>query len=450
MRGLRMVLLLVAMSSLLSGCSLCDLLCGKTVKPEGPVVFSGQVLSTTNTPLSDARITVNGRTITTDDSGFFRVTLDSSAQYLVTIRKRGYGLFSRIYPKGVENKNWTLTRATLTTLDPAVGGIVQDTLAANCLAGRSRSGWDHLEVKGGPVSPALRTALDEAYKPSECSTGVSIAIPADALIDASGNRPLDLVDVEVSTVDVFSSEAMPGDWGVRLPRPVSDDRRTKLSWNDRPGNTVREGFMQTLGAGSVAITAAGKSYQLKPGATAKLTVPIDPTAIRTFEALKQRPPDKIPLLVYQENSGTWLPMGEGALNETATAYTADLSHFSEWNMDVVFSDVACTQIDSRLINGGYYLKAVPSVIPSGGLQPHEFDIPNASGCSGNMTGDPFYCYVHAAWRLPSNPAHGSGQVSFMPGTKDGAEPERYCLQSGEFCGSVWCRSPKPATDATNL
>jgi len=427
-----MTLLLVVMSSFLSGCSLCDLLCSKAVKPEGSVVFSGQVLSATNTPLNDATITVNGRTFTTDDSGFFRVTLDSSAQYLVTIRKRGYGLFSRVYPKGVENKNWRLTRSTLTTLDPAVGGIVQDTLSANCLAGRSRSGWDHLEVKGGAVSPALRMALDAAYQPSGCSAGVSITIPANALVDSSGNKPSGLVEVEVSTVDVFSSESMPGDWSVRLPQPVPDAQAKRLFWGDRLGNVVQEGFMQTLGAGSVAITAAGKSYQLKPGSTAKLTVPIDPTAIHLFKVLKQNPPARIPLLVYHESKGTWMPAGEGALNESAAAYTADLPHFSEWNMDVVFSNVACTQIDSRLISGGYYLRAVPSMIPAGGLQPHEFDIPNAPGCSGNTTGDPFYCYIHAAWRLPSNPAHGAGQISFMPGTRTGPNPGDIAYNRANF------------------
>ena len=44
------------------------------------------------------------------------------------------------------------------------------------LAGRPHAGWDHLEVKGSPVSPNLRTALDSAYKPAGCNAGVSIAM----------------------------------------------------------------------------------------------------------------------------------------------------------------------------------------------------------------------------------------------------------------------------------
>lgn len=406
MRALRMVLVIVVLSSLVSGCQwLCQALCGNSQQPDPKAaVFSGQVVSSTGTPLPDATVTINGQSVTATDKGLFKLTVGSAPSYIVTIRHKGYGVFSRIYTKGVHRDRWPLYRATLTTLNPAVGGIVQDTQAANCLAARPHSGWDHLEVKGGPVSGNLRAALDSAYKPAGCNAGVSIAIPPNALVDADGNNPPPQVEVEVSTVDVFSPEAMPGDWGFRSQR------------GDGPQSPVRQGFMQTLGAGSISVTAGGKSYQLKRDQRARLTIPIDPTALRMFKRLEQQPPSRIPLLLYQEKTGTWELTGTGRLNESATGYIADLPHFSEWNMDVVFSNTACTQIDSRLIDGGYYLKAVPSVIPSGGLQPHEFDVPNNASCGG---GDPFFCYIQSAWRLPSNPAHGAGQVSFMPGTRTG-------------------------------
>jgi hypothetical protein len=406
MRALRMVLVMVVLSSLISGCQwFYQVLCDDSPKPDPQAaVFSGHVVSHTGMPLSEATVTVNGSRIITTDKGFFKLTVNSAPPYIVTIRKRGYGLFSRVYTKAVQKDNWALHRATLTTLNPAIGGIVQDTQAANCLAARPHSGWDHLEVKGSPVSPDLKMALDLAYEPAGCSPGVSIDIPPNALVDANGNNPPPLVEVEVSTVDVFSPEAMPGDWGVRFPVGY-----------DRPQNN-EQGFMQTLGAGSVSVMAGGKSYQLKSDKKARLTIPIDPTAVQMFKMLKQDLPETIPLLLYQEKEGIWKQMSMASLNEATTAYVADLPHFSEWNMDVVFSDVACTQIDSRLIDGGYYLKAVPSVIPAGGLQPHEFDVSNSSSCS---TGDPFFCFIQAAWRLPSI-AHGTGQISFMPGTRTGA------------------------------
>ena len=446
MRALLLMVVIFTLSSLLSGCQwACNVICNRPVNPESQLaVFSGQVLSTTNSPLVEATVNVNGRAITTDDRGFFNLAVGSSSQYIVTIRKRGYGLFSRVYTKGLENKNWRLTRATLTTLNPAIGGVIQDALAANCLAARSRSGWEHLEVRGDPVSPALRTALDGAYNPSGCSAGVSIIIPANALVDANGNKPPDLVEVEVSTVDVFSPEAMPGDWGIRFPRGDRSENNEhwgiRFPWDGRSENS-EQGFMQTLGAGSVSVTAGGESYQLKPNTTAKLTIPVDPTAIRIFQGMEQQLPPKIPLLLYQEKQGTWKEISTAVLNESKSAYVADLHHFSDWNMDVVFSDVSCTQIDSRLISGGYYLTAVPSVLPAGGLQPHEFDIPNASGCLGNTTGDPFYCYIHAAWRLPSNPAHGSGQVSFMPGTRTGPNPGDIVYNRANFVAPFGAKSP---------
>ena len=191
MRALRMVLVIVVLSSLVSGCQwLCQTLCGNSQQPDPKAaVFSGQVVSSTGTPLPDATVTVNGQSVTATDKGLFKLTVGSAPSYIVTIRHKGYGVFSRVYTKGVHRDRWPLYRATLTTLNPAVGGIVQDTQAANCLAARPHSGWDHLEVKGGPVSGNLRAALDSAYKPAGCNAGVSIAIPPNALVDADGNNP---------------------------------------------------------------------------------------------------------------------------------------------------------------------------------------------------------------------------------------------------------------------
>ena len=119
MRALRMVLVMVVLSSLISGCQWFDqVLCDDSPKPyPQAAVFSGHVVSHTGTPLSDATVTVNGSRGTTTDEGFFKLMSSSAPPYIVTIRKRGYGLFSRVYTKGVQKDNWTLHRATLTTLN---------------------------------------------------------------------------------------------------------------------------------------------------------------------------------------------------------------------------------------------------------------------------------------------------------------------------------------------
>ena len=181
MRALRMVLVIVVLSSLVSGCQwLCQALCGNSQQPDPKAaVFSGQVVSSTGTPLPDATVTVNGQSVTATDKGLFKLTVGSAPSYIVTIRHKGYGVFSRVYTKGVHRDRWPLYRATLTTLNPAVGGIVQDTQAANCLAARPHSGWDHLEVKGGPVSGNLRAALDSAYKPAGCNAAEVEVGPAE-------------------------------------------------------------------------------------------------------------------------------------------------------------------------------------------------------------------------------------------------------------------------------
>ena len=101
-------------------------------------------ISITGTLLEGASVTINGTTIETGEKGGFTLRVSPAPQYIVTIKKRGYGLFSRVYTKGVERRNWTLSRATWTTLDPRVGGIVQDTQAVNCLVGYQARAVVHL------------------------------------------------------------------------------------------------------------------------------------------------------------------------------------------------------------------------------------------------------------------------------------------------------------------
>ena len=95
----------------------------------------------------------------------------------------------------------------------------------------------------GPVPAELQHALDILADGTECSPGLSITVPPNALVDSSGRPPKDDVKVTISTVDLYAPDSMPGDYSV-----------------DVEG---RDRWMQSFGAGSVSIAAEGKEYQLR-------------------------------------------------------------------------------------------------------------------------------------------------------------------------------------------
>jgi len=440
MNYVRGIILLVLFAGLLSGCSSCRFVCER---PQPPM-FSGQVVSNFGKALSDASIDVNGITATTDQEGFFRLTdVPLAPRYVTTIRKVGYATLSKVSTREIEGKRWTLTQATVVTVDPTKPNdpsgriVVRDVLSqSGCLGTRIPSAWETLEIINGPHTPALIEALNAAYTPAQCSSGISVAILPNTLVDAAGNAPVGPVDVSLATVDVWSPDAMPGDFTVLLQdgRKVEDDlerRRNETTGGKAFTNATPVGFMQTFGAGFVTISSGEKTYQPKPGTTTKLVIPIDPTQLKRLQPIDQPPSSTIPLLVYDELNAIWVKDGTATLNASKNAYEADLGHFSAFNMDVVFTNPACAQIDSRLINGSYHLRVVVPPV-TGFLTPHEFDIPNATGC-GATSGDSRECFIHSAYRLPSTQSYTDGGVSLpQKGTAIPSRPIGANIESVDF------------------
>lgn len=438
MNVLRTVVLMVVFCGLLSGCSSCRFVCER---PQPPV-FSGQVVSNFGKALSEATVDVNGQTATTDREGFFRLTaVPLSSKYVVTIRKSGYGMLSKVSTREIEGKRWTLTQATVVTVDPTKPNdpsgriVVRDLLSTSgCLGMRIPSAWESLEIVNGPHTPALIEALNAAYTPAQCSSGISVAILPNTLVDSAGNVPVGPVEVSLATVDVWSPDAMPGDFSVLLQDGRNGDgERGKSETTEGKALTdnSRIGFMQTFGAGFVSISSGGKTYQPKPGTTTKLNIPIDPTQLKRLQSVEQLPSSTIPLLVYDEVNAIWVKDGTATLNASKNAYEADLGHFSAFNMDVVFTNPACAQIDSRLINGSYHLRVVVPPV-TGFLTPHEFDIPNATGC-GATSGDPLECFIHSAYRLPSTQSYTDGGLPLpQKGTVIPSRPIGANIESVDF------------------
>jgi hypothetical protein len=182
--------------------------------------------------------------------------------------------------------------------------------------------------------------------------------------------------------------------------------------------------MESYGAGQVQVTAGGKQYNLRPGATATVTIPIEPSQL----AAPGAEPGQIPLLKYDRPSGIWNQ--RGVLNRVADTYVGTVTSFSEINSDLVKQDQACIRIhsppsgtDFTGLPSNYRLEAT---IPlTGGAAPKVIDV--------EITNDVPY---HAIYNLPINtdvvlvPYDGTNDVPYgtfivnTGGAQDPTDPNR--------------------------
>jgi hypothetical protein len=321
------------------------------ITEKGKVLFSGLVVSKDGRPIEAADVDVAGVAAKTDTKGLFRleVTPEKTSRYVLNIRKAGYGLVSRIYGGGVSNGKWVMTKGTVAVVDPRQPIRIRDTGAPSSCQGRlsARIDWSRYPVQkipnvfnaaGRPLGNDLPPAVSEALRLLEggtaCNPGIQLSLPANALVDASGNPPAGNVEVTLSTADLYSPDGIPGDYSV-----------------DVEG---RGAYMQSYGAGIVSITAEGKPYQLKSGAVAELTIPVDPTQLKA----RGRIPSTIPFLRYDETKGLWVVVGTARLNAQGNAYAAVMDHLSAFNTDLVKTNQSCVRIDSSAIPDPYRLEVV--------------------------------------------------------------------------------------------
>jgi hypothetical protein len=157
-----------------------------------------------------------------------------------------------------------------------------------------------------------------------------------------------MLDVSVSTVDLYAPDSMPGDYTVRTKK--------------------RTMWMQSYGAGTVNIQSGEKTFQLKKNTSAELTIPVDPTQLK----MKGKIPSTMPLLLYDAKRGEWTLIGEAKLNEKGDAYVAKVDHFSAFNTDLIKTDQACIRFkgDSLVSTDGIAGKfKLDAIIPMGTAAP---------------------------------------------------------------------------------
>lgn len=357
------------------------------------IVFSGRVLTVDNNPIESAEVNVSGLKGVTDSKGYFEIKIErgfkylqerykglgfvfpvknNGNQYVLNIRKKGFGLMSKVYQSGVEDGIWRMTKATVENVDPTGDIYVKDLrslVQINCVSPLSSqvdwSNYSHLRFPND-VSDEMRDAIDFIENYTICNPGISINIPANSLVDEEGNSPQGNVDVALSTVDIYDPYSMPGDYTVNV--------------------NGRYRYMETYGAGTINITSKGKSYQLKKGALAILRIPINHSQLKFSKNLLS----EIPLLLYDENQGVWEVRGVAKLSEAKDSYVAQIDHFSAFNMDLIKSGQSCIKIDASGINGNFDLEVT---VPMLGSDP----IVRTYSISDNT-----YQNIHVVYNLPSN------------------------------------------------
>jgi hypothetical protein len=112
-------------------------------------------------------------------------------RFIFNIRKPGYALLSHIYQTGVNNGVWRFIQADVRTIDPSVANTLTD----------------------------QESALVRRYQ----IRGARLIIPANALVDADGNRPVGLLNAALATLDA-GKEPIPGDYSATR----ADDSETSL------------------------------------------------------------------------------------------------------------------------------------------------------------------------------------------------------------------------------
>jgi len=337
--------------------------------------FSGTVVDSFGLPVSGAQVEVNGRLVNTNSKGWFSFPVPVKDRYVMNIRsfglqlpnQRGFGTASFVYKAPVTGGRWALRRAQVMTVDPTQPIVLQQRRdKRDCIGPRAaqidwqpylgpgifqwqdgRGNGRALVDLGKKESEALQNVmalvnrLDSALagafgratgmkvRPRQeempCIDGIEVAIPANALIDPNTNRtPPGPVQLSLSTVSLTAADQLPGDYSAL----------------DSGGNMTA---MESFGAGSIDIGAGNSRYNLKPGTTATVTIPVDVTQLAGGAML----PPKIPFLYYNEQKGIWEQADEAVLTMAggSPAYQMKVKHFSTLNADILKTGQSCLAVE---------------------------------------------------------------------------------------------------------
>jgi hypothetical protein len=257
-------------------------------------VFGGKVVDrATGLAVSGAAVTINGSRLTSAANGAFQYsgarhykpevrTVEQASRYVISVRKSGYALASRAVYSPTPEMTIYLDRATRTTCNPASPCAAND------------------------QGPAIET---------------QVQIEANSIVDQNGNPATAPVNIDVHGYDMT------------LPNPIPGD----MAALNKSNNSVT---MNSFGAISVDLSdASGNTYNLAPGKTAQISIPVNPSLLNGAT-----PPATLPLWSYNEQTGVWEEQATATYNAASHSYVGNVPHFTAWNADAQFTGTACVFI----------------------------------------------------------------------------------------------------------
>lgn len=330
--------------------------------------FTGNVVDIAGNAIAGAEVEiisggVVNPLVTADARGAIATNVKQADRYVVNVRKEGFALNSQVYDRGVTGGRWILRPAQVVTVDPTTDiklihkrgereCVGPDSIRASLgIAGKSLTVAQWQDGRGNVIdAPQAKPATDNrkeqrAIMPRDlqfpkCGPGVSVFIPANAIVDENDKPVITPIKLSISTIDLLSAQQMPGDESVI---PIG-------------GTGV--GSIESFGAGSLDLP---KGLKIKSGVSAKVVIPVDRSRLMGGSL-----PAAVPLLSYDETKGLWIE--EGTLTLTTVAgvqsYVGETKHFSPFNADVLFTNNACLRVFSPGITGNYDLE-VTAPYPDG-------------------------------------------------------------------------------------
>jgi len=232
------------------------------------------------------------------------------------------------------------------TVKPVVGGSAVAPTAAVRVAGQVDS--SRMEMRRTAVLKRLvnndrgkqPVVMPRDLKVPKCGPGVSVFISANSIVDERGRPVTTPIKLSISTVDLLSSQQMPGDESV-------------VPIGGAGGNRI-----ESFGAGSLDLP---KGLKLKSGASADVVIPVDRSRLVGGSL-----PATVPLLSYDETKGLWIEEHTLTLATVGgvKSYVGKVKHFSTFNADVLFTNNACLRVFSPGLPGNYDLE-VTAPYPDG-------------------------------------------------------------------------------------
>lgn len=380
--------------------------------------FQGRVIDFDGNPISGVTVSLGGReakSVETSKDGMFSFCVPANKRYVLNFTRIGFGLASKVLTDTTASLEVRMTTATIAEVDPMVSFRVTDTEAETTPPLSAElpplfspldtipfvyDGQARLVGFGAPLE--VSAAYDAVEQFTDPASGATIEVEGNSLEEAGATAALfqddsrEKITASISTINMYSPDGMPGDMSVQF-------------------NDGSIGFMETFGAADINFYRNGKSLQLKQGKKARLIIPID-TVLLLYYGKKL--PEKIPLLVYNKNSGYWerdadreYPKKEkfGYLNESRTAYVAEISHFSVYNMDEEFMNPSCLRLCNSTVGPDNIPTTAEIEVAVGGhVNRFNFTAGCTTGCSGGRN-------AHAIARMKTNQPIGvrffeAGQV----------------------------------------